>query len=104
MNLITLPAKLTGETVEVSFDFASALGIGVTISAANVTAAVFSGEDATPSAIISGAASADGSIVTQMITAGTAGVVYTLNCNVTTSDSQEIILQARLAVISSNPF
>ncbi len=103
-NLTVFSSKLVAETVDVQFDFSSMLAIGETISSAEVTAEVFQGLDNSPSSIISGAASPDGNIVNQAITAGTAGVVYTLSCAITTSLSQSLILQGRLAILSNNPF
>ncbi len=93
-------SKAVGETKKLTFDFLSELGVTETISSAPVTAAVFSGTDATPSAIVSGSSSISGSVVTQAITAGTAGVTYLLTCTATTSASQVLIIQAYLSVVS----
>ena len=92
--------KAVSETKKLTFDFLSDLGVTETISSAPVTAAVFSGTDATPSAIVSGSSSISGSVVTQAITAGTAGVTYLLTCTATTSASQVLIIQAYLSVVS----
>lgn len=91
--------KLTGETVNVQFDFASKLGVGETISTQTVAATVYSGTDASPSSIVSGSASKSGSVVTQAITAGTAGVIYQLVCTVTTSGGQTLQMAGLLAVM-----
>lgn len=88
-----------GETRSYAFDFTSALGTTETISTKILTAAVYSGTDANPSAIISGSASSSGSIVTQKVTAGTSGVIYALTCTVTTSLGQTLVLMAFLAVV-----
>jgi len=96
---IIYDAKAVGETKKLTFDFLADLGVTETISSAPVTAAVYSGTDATPSAIISGSSSISGSVVTQAITAGTSGVTYTLTCTATTSASQVIIITAYLSVI-----
>lgn len=82
------------------FDFTSDLAVGETISTQVVTATVYSGTDANPSAIISGVASASGAIVSQKITAGTAGVIYTLLCTITTSASQTLTIAGYLAVMT----
>lgn len=95
----SIPAKLVGETVLETFDFLSQLALGETLSTATVTAAVYSGTDASPSAIVSGSATISGTKVTQLITAGTLGVVYLLTCTVTTSLSQTLLLEAFLAVV-----
>ena len=96
---ITLDPKLVGETVTETFDFTSRLAASETLSSPVVTAAVYSGTDATPSAVISGSASVSGQKVTQKVTAGTSGVVYLLTCTVSTSTSQTLLLEAFLAVV-----
>lgn len=101
MNRVELPNKLSGEVKNYTFDFTSLLASGETISTQAVTAAVYSGTDATPSAIISGAASASGSVVTQKITGGTTGVIYELTCTITTSAGQTLILTGLTAVTPS---
>lgn len=98
MNRVTLPPKRQGETVNYEFDFLSQLGPTETISTKVTTASVFSGVDASPSSVINGAASNSGSVVTQSLTAGTVGVIYTIVCTVTTSLSQTIKLVGYLYV------
>ena len=68
------------------------------------TAIVFSGVDATPSAVVSGVGSLAANIFTQTITGGTVGVVYLLAFAATTSTSNQLIIYAYLAVTDSNPF
>lgn len=104
MSMITLPDKPVGETSLASFDFISQLAAGETLTGAVVTASVFSGVDGTPENIISGAEILEGTIVSQMITGGVAGVVYWLSCSVSTSTGQNLIMQAFLAVTSTNPY
>lgn len=96
---VELPAKLAGTTRDVKFDFSSLLASGETISTQSVTATVYSGTDASPSDLISGDASASGAIVTQSLAGGTAGVIYKLVCEITTSDSQTLQLVGYLAVV-----
>lgn len=96
------PPKKQGETVILTFDFISQLPAGVTISTQVVSAAVWSGVDANPSAVISGAASASGTKVTQKVTAGVAGCVYALLCTITTSDAQTLQMSAYLAVLPTS--
>lgn len=78
-------AKVFGTDTRLVFDFTSGLASDETISSASTAATTYSGTDATPSAIISGAASISGSQVTQTITDGVIGVTYLLKCSVTTS-------------------
>lgn len=101
MNLCELAPKLTGETKSYDFNFTSQLALGETISTQTVTATVYSGTDANPSGIISGAASASGAIVSQKITAGEEGVIYRLVCTITTSAGQTLPLAGFLAVVPS---
>lgn len=95
-----LGVKLAGETVKKEFDFTSRLALGETISTAVVTASVYSGTDASPSAIISGSAAISGAKVTQALAAGTLGVTYLLLCSITTSTSQTLKLGGLLTVVS----
>lgn len=94
-----LPSKRAGSTKTYTFDFTSDLAIGETISTQVVAASVYSGTDATPSAIISGVASASGTTVTQKITAGVVGVIYELLCTITTSAGQTLTQPGYLAVL-----
>lgn len=91
--------KRAGETAPVTFDFTSAMGAAETISTQSVVATVYSGVDATPSAIINGAATASGKVVSQSITAGVSGVVYQLVCTITTSLSKTLQQSSYLAVV-----
>ena len=93
-----LNAKQTTESVIETFDFTNQLTSAETIDTAVTTATVYSGTDASPSSIISGAASISGKTVTQMITAGTLGVVYLLTCTITTSLDQTLTLSAFLPI------
>ena len=99
MSRVIVPGKLLGETVIVPFDFRSRLTSAETISTQVVTAVVYTGVDATPSSLISGAATASGTIVSQTVTAGVAGVTYTLLCTITTSLSQTLQLTAFFTVM-----
>ncbi len=97
-NRVELQPKLVGATQTYQFDFASLLAQGETISTQTVAASVYSGTDASPSSIISGSASASGTIVSQKITAGVVGVIYELKCTITTSLSQTLQLTAYLPI------
>lgn len=98
-----LPPKLAGESPNLTFDFAGRLASGETISTQVVAATVYSGTDANPSAIISGAATASGSVVTQKVTAGTLGVIYELLCTITTSAGQTLQMCGLLAIVPDEP-
>jgi hypothetical protein len=66
------------------------------------TATVFSGTDASPSAIVSGSTTISGTTVTQKITAGVTGVIYDVLCTVTTSLGQTLQQDGLLAVIPTS--
>lgn len=99
MSRLIFEGKLLGETIKVPFDFLSRLSAGETISSAGVAASVYSGIDASPSAIISGAASISRSVVMQTIVAGTLGVTYELLCSATTSMGQVLQLSGYLVIV-----
>lgn len=96
---VVFPTKTVGESATLAFPFASRLGVGVTISTKVVTCTVYSGVDAAPANVISGAAGSSGSDVTQKVTGGVLGVIYYLLCTITTSDSQTLELAGFLAVV-----
>ncbi len=99
MSRIITEPKLASEVVTLVFDFASRLASGETISTKSVAASVYSGTDASPSSIISGAASHSGSQVSQLITGGVVGVIYKLLCTITTSSGETLLLSTFLAVV-----
>lgn len=97
---IIIPTKIVDDSPIVTFPFLSQLGVSETISTAVVTATVYSGTDSSPSSVISGSASISGSNVNQLITAGVEGVIYLLECLITTSLGQTLSITTFLAVIS----
>lgn len=78
-------AKTASETVAVSFDFASEYAIGETVASASVGAAVYSGIDATPSALLSGTPTLSGAVVTQTLAGGVVGVTYLITATALSS-------------------
>lgn len=99
MTHVVQETKFLGEVVVLPFDFSSSLAAGETISTKTVTATVYSGTDATPSNVISGAATSSGAVVSQKVTAGVLGVIYELLCQVTTSAGQTLQQSCYLAVV-----
>lgn len=97
---LVFPTKESGVTMilKPAFNFISAMGVSDTILTAVVTATVFTGIDANPSAIISGSASISGTTVTQKITGGVSGVIYDLLCTVTTSAGDTLTQAGFLAI------
>ena len=94
-----IPAKVVSSTVTVVFDYTSDLAIGETLSSATTVAKVYSGADASPSAIVSGSTSTSGALATQTITAGVLGVLYELVCTAVSSAGQTLVKPGFLAVV-----
>ena len=103
MKRVGLPNKYPTESLRAQFDFLSQLPAGQTISAAVCTAAVFSGMDGAPAAMISGAASFAGTVVSQNLTGGVVGTIYTILCTVTTSGGLSLHQQGFVAVLPTQP-
>jgi hypothetical protein len=101
-NRVQLDPKLSTEIRQYSFNFLSKLQSGETISTASCSVSVYSGNDPTPSAIITGAASMNGPVVNQLVSAGVVGTIYEIDCEVTTSLGQTLDLLGYLAVIPSS--
>ena len=95
--MILSPKKL-GETVLVPMDFISRLGVGEIILTAAVTCSVYSGTDPSPSSMISGSATVNGTVVEQSVTGGVLGTIYELLYTVTTSANQILELSGYFTV------
>lgn len=91
--------KYSGESIELTFDFTSALAAGETISSAATSAVTYSGTDASPSAVIGAPAEISGQTVKQLVTGGVEGVMYNLTCAAVTSEGQTVQIQGFLAII-----
>lgn len=91
--------KRAGEIRTLTFDFGAQLAAAEAISTQSVAATVWTGTDASPSAVISGSASLSGSVVSQKVTGGTAGNIYNLICTVTTSAGQTLKIAGLLAIL-----
>jgi hypothetical protein len=96
---VILSSKKPSEIIIEQVDFISQLGQGETILTAVCTCTVYTGVDANPSAMISGAATFSGTVVSQLVTGGVLGTIYEFLATVTTSLSQKIELAGYLAVI-----
>lgn len=97
-GLAPQPVKRPTELGPVTFDFTNCLAVGETISTQVVTPTVYSGVDGNPAAILSGAASASGKIVSQKIATAVTGVIYQLVCVITTSLSNTYHQQSYFAI------
>lgn len=96
---VVLPAKAIGEAVNYQIDFLSELSEGEVLESATCSLEVYCGTDATPSAMLNGAARVSGSVVTQQLIDGTRGVIYVLSCVGVTDLLQIITIKAYLAAI-----
>ena len=89
-----------GEADDIPFEFE--LATGETIAGSPVMACTVyrGGPDATPAALLSGAPVVGGNVVTQRVSGGVAGTVYTVLCKVTTSAGRVLAVAAHLPVIN----
>jgi len=90
--------KKTGERVRLGVDFVRLLAAGETIATAAVTATVLRETDATPAALLDGAAAIEGTTIWQTVHDGVAGVYYVLEFTATTSLGHIFIERATLEV------
>lgn len=81
------------------FDFAQDLAVGETVSSASTAATVYSGTDASPSSVISGASVAAGKQVKQLTVGGVLGVTYYIVCTATTSLGQVLTRSGYLVIV-----
>ena len=102
MDTILLPDRGVGETYPITLTFADRLQSGEAINGATVTVSVYAGTDATPSSLLSGSATYTSTTVTQVVTGGTAGVIYSLVFVATGTSSHNYGKVARLAVVAND--
>lgn len=97
--MLEFPALLPSAVQTLTADFGDLMAVGETVSTQSVAATVYSGTDSSPSSIITGSASASGTVVSQKIAApSSAGNVYTLTWTITTSLSQTLKKSGLLAI------
>lgn len=101
MPLPTLPSKLEKERVRVGFDFTALLDINETISSWSVIVEVATGTATDTEDMVATRRFLDGAIAYQWFIVGTPGVTYNLICVAQTSDSRELRLERRLAIVRS---
>ena len=93
------PFKDPSEAFACAFDFALELVEGETITGTTqITVAVVTGTDTSPTAIKSGAPVIEGGRVLQRLVGGVAGVTYSLTCLATTSEGNTLARAAILPV------
>lgn len=99
MNLSTLSAKDPLARIPLVFNFSRQMAADDTIVSGTVEVeAVVDGADATPAALLDGAATASGQELQQWVHAGTAGATYRLLARAVTTQGRELPLRALLPV------
>jgi hypothetical protein len=91
------PVKDPGESVVLTFNMASNLPTGVTLTGTpTVVATVLEGTDPSPSSILNGAASLDSTstMVNQPVTGGLSGVLYELKATALTTQATIVLVLA----------
>lgn len=102
LQTLTFPEKAIGEVLPYLVSFSDMLQFGETINGASCTAVVFSGTDPTPQNIIAGNATFTASTVTQNVTGGVAGVVYSVSMIVTASGSHNYLKVFYVSVVPNS--
>jgi hypothetical protein len=91
------PVKDPGESVVLTFNMASNLPTGVTLTGVpNITVNVLEGTDPSPSSILNGGSSLDSTLtmVLQPVLGGLSGVLYEVKATVNTTQSTIILVLA----------
>ena len=91
--------KAVSEQKRYHFDFTGDVDASITLGVVTVTCTVFSGDDGSPSSMLSGVGVVDGLVVGQVIRNGVVGNVYEVKCRVATSDGQILVKSGYLAVV-----
>lgn len=97
-----LPTKLIPERITVKFNFADELEWGETLTLALSELEVVSGEDPNPNYVLRLQPVINGVEVSQQLRLGTAGVLYRLTIEATTSLGRTISKDANLAILPSD--
>ncbi len=105
MSRTIFPPKRLGETKRYSFDFTSVLPFGETVQSAAAYVFLYSGTDANPTAMLTGAvAISAGKVVSQAFGGGVAGNIYTIQIQATLTPSGAILqMTGQLAVLPDQP-
>lgn len=102
MNLLIFDEKAVSEVIPLTVNFSDRLLFGEVVTGVTVTATVFTGTDPTPSAILSGAPTFTNTTVTQLITGGLPGVIYSLVFIAAGSATHAYIKVGRLSVMPND--
>jgi hypothetical protein len=99
MSNLVFASKDPSEVDDRGLDFSALLETGETLTGTpSVTVTVLTGTDASPSSLLSGSATIEGTVVWQRYTGGTAGVTYRCKYSVATSTSRTLIACGLLRV------
>jgi uncharacterized protein (DUF697 family) len=106
MNTFILRGKNTSENYTVNVPFSDMLLLGETIVSLVVTISVFSGDDPTPSNVLSGSPTTDSTntIAIFTLTAGVEGVTYIVSVLATGSSTSVALKEGYLSIVPTNPF
>lgn len=100
MSMIESSPKTSAEVTTLQFDFLSQMATSETLISASCTCVVWSGVDATPSAVLSGSTTVSTPVAKQKITGGVEGTIYLITCNGLTSLSNRPVIQTYVPVVS----
>lgn len=103
MSRVVLPSKLANEIKRYKLDFIGELSVGETIATAVAIFSVYSGGVEVPPVVPGPSATCtiNGSIVSVLISGGTAGMLYFMVLRITTSAGQTLDKEGFLSVIPS---
>lgn len=99
-----LPSKLIQERVTISFEFMDVMEWGEVVSSAEFSIEVFSGVDPNSQDMRVGAAAPVGTVVTQKVQNGVAGVIYQVICTAIGSTGAVYKKELKLAVLPSQAY
>lgn len=102
MNTVIVDTKAVPENIELAIDFLSRLDAGETLQTCAANISVKSGVDPTPSSMLVGLPVISGSVVSQNVQSGIAGVIYTVAISARTNQNNIYVMEADLVVTSSN--
>lgn len=99
MSTQVLEQKLESESIEVAVDMLSRLQGGEVIVTAAAAMSVSVGTDPNPGTMVTDLPVISGSLVTQRVTGGLSGVIYTLYLSVRTDANNIYVNECKLAVL-----
>jgi hypothetical protein len=95
----TWPPKFPQERITAEFDFALDLAPGDSVQSVQMVLTTVQGTDASPAALLYGAAQIKGARVFQQLQGGTAGCSYRVEARATTQNNNLLLLARVLPVV-----